>query len=293
MCNHGATAEQQPTLSLRFIESVVDARRQQKTESPDMAKAFPFVVDLNDPRKVVPASTDAVERIAKMGGRPAAIPSTRFYAELVRNQLPTRIVDDPKHGRMLYSLSAIERNPLGLVAMWWSEQSDRGQRAGRQPRRMECDLRYATERDMVGLAALSGIKEMPFVRARVIEEFPGLASLPQHLIAFDPLEEDIVELASFPKLNHVVIAVSSSTMLRLIVPELRKFTQRSLAVSVIVCVSDQKSFDAILADFPAAAKSGMIVPFIFPKEFGPSLDDYAVHQRVLEQAFDLLVARKP
>ncbi len=285
-----------PRMSLSFLSAIADGRRNQHREDVDYAAMCPYVVNLLNPREVYASNQHEIAHlIQKNGGQPAAIPSAMFYADLVSLPPPTRLSEDEKQGTSLYAVPRIDHKPTGVVAEWWPSQEYHASPAAAAAAgsRVNCDIRYFTERDWIGVSAYKTISALHGAYAHMLLELPGAASLPTQAIAFDPWEDDLRALITLPHLQAVNVVVSSVTMLTPLFPVLRLPALQHTRIRVVICVADKGAFDAEVAAHRVEAQRMSFTPFLWPDHHEQSMDDAAVHQRLIEKVVDAAAIDAP
>jgi hypothetical protein len=289
------------SLSQRFFEAIADARLERQVEKIDFPAICPYIVNLLSPHQVIASRQGAsLASVAPLGGQPTLIPSARFYSELIRNAPPTRRMVDSDHGIALISPPSSDSKQEVIIGEWWPSREDQGFRSSDGVQRSnleirtECDLRYATERGLFGITSMKSIRELGFVRSQLVKEFPAASSLPLDIIAIDPLNEELKDIQSIPSLHAVVIIISSSTMLHLILNgDLDAFLRRGVKLRIILCAADQHAYDTALSSLSQAARMSIFQPFYWPEKFKHEINDLAVHQRLIEDAYTFLMPPNP
>ena len=281
-------------LTLRFIEGIVDLRRERGGAITDHRQASPYVVSPELPRQVMATKTADWVRLDAGKYAPALMPSARFYKELVALPLPTRAIDHQQAGRLLYALpAASDAQPTGVAMVWYGGLTSATGDTSVWEAAIGRDLRYVIDRDFIAAAAARSPSSVEATFPLIDTESPRASRLPLVAIMVDPSREDLADAIAMKRVRAVAILADASAEMGMLTSAMQTLAATRRKGKVFIAAADEKEAAQLLQRVPEALRGTVFVAVTGPETKSREILRMAVHQRQLEAAVDFVRSEIP
>jgi hypothetical protein len=281
-------------LTLRFIEGIVDLRREHGGVITDHRQTSPYVVNPELPRQVMATKNADWMRLDAGRSAPALMPSARFYKELVALPLPTRVVDHPQAGHLLYALpAASDAQPIGVAMVWYGGLASATGDASVWETAIGRDLRYVIDRDFIAAAAARSPSSVEATFPLIDAESPRASRLPLVALMVDPSREDLADAIAMKRVRAVAVLADPSAELGMLTSAMQTLAAARRKGKVFIAVENEKEGMQVLQRVPEPLRGTVFVAIAGPEAKTREVFRMATHQRQLEAAVDFVLTAIP